>query len=154
MPPVSFTLNGKPRRVEASPETLLITVLRELLGLTGTKLGCGQGACGSCTVLVDGQAVRSCATPLSAVRGKRVVTIEGLAEAGWSRLQEAWVAEDVSQCGYCQPGMLMAAAALLGRTPRPTDPDIDAAMGDMLCRCGTYNRIRRAIHRAAQGGRP
>ncbi|HVO18736.1 MAG TPA: (2Fe-2S)-binding protein [Anaeromyxobacter sp.] len=144
-------VNGRARTAEVDPDTPLLWVLRDDLGLTGTKYGCGVGQCGACTVLVDGEAVRACSTPVSDVVGRRIETIEGLSRDG--PLQRAWREEEVSQCGYCQPGQLMAAAALLSRTPHPTDADIDAAMGDVLCRCGTYNRIRRAIHRAAGGGR-
>ena len=145
-------INGRTRPVEADPDTPLLWVLRDTLGLTGTKFGCVVGQCGACTVLLDGEAVRSCTTPLSDAVGKRVETVEGLSPDGDSPLQRAWLEEEVSQCGYCQPGQLMAAAALLRRTPHPTDAEIDLAMGDVLCRCGTYDRIRRAIRRAAGGG--
>ena len=148
---IRFSVNGRPRVVETAPERPLLWVLRDTLGLTGTKFGCGVGQCGACTVLVDGEAVRSCETPVASVSGRRVQTIEGLSPDGTHPLQRAWLELEVSQCGYCQPGQLMAAAALLARHPRPTDAEIDAAMGDVLCRCGTYNRIRRAIHRAAEG---
>jgi len=131
----------------------LLWVLRDALELTGTKFGCGVGACGACTVLVDGAPTRSCQLSLTMAAGKRVTTIEGLAEAGGGKLQDAWLAEDVAQCGYCQAGQLMSAAALLTRTPRPTDAEIDAAMAGNLCRCGTYQRIRAAIHRAAGSSR-
>jgi len=146
-------VNGRTRTAEVDPDTPLLWVLRDGLGLTGTKYGCGVGQCGACTVLVDGEAVRSCSTPVSDLAGKRIETIEGLSPDGDGPLQRAWREEEVSQCGYCQPGQLMAAAALLSRTPHPTDAEIDAAMGDVLCRCGTYNRIRRAIRRAAGGGK-
>ena len=146
-------VNGRTRTAEVDPDTPLLWVLRDGLGLTGTKYGCGVGQCGACTVLVDGEAVRSCSTPVSDLAGKRIETIEGLSPDGDGPLQRAWREEEVSQCGYCQPGQLMAAAALLSRTPHPTDAEIDAAMGDVLCRCGTYDRIRRAIHRAAGGGK-
>lgn len=149
---IHFTLNGKSRTADVAPDTMLLWVIREGLGLPGTKHGCGQGQCGSCTVLVDGKAVRSCITPVKGIEGKRVTTIEGLAAEGGKALQAAWLEEDVSQCGYCQPGMLMAAHALLKQTPSPSDADITEAMGGMLCRCGTYPRIRKAIHRAVKGG--
>ena len=145
-------VNGKPRSVEAEAGTPLLWVLRDALGLTGTKYGCGAGLCGACTVHLDGRAVRSCITPLEQVGERKVTTIEGLAPNRTHPLQQAWLAEDVSQCGYCQPGQIMAAAALLARKPRPTDREIDQALAGNLCRCGTYQRIRRAIHRAAQGG--
>ena len=146
----SLKVNGQPRAVEADPDKPLLWVLREDLGLTGTKFGCGIGACGACTVHVNGEPVRSCSLPLSAAEGADIVTIEGLgASAGMSGgslhpVQRAWIDVQVPQCGYCQSGMIMAAAALLERTPKPTDTDIDAAMTN-LCRCGTYPRIRRAI---------
>ena len=146
---MELMVNGQARAVEAPPDMPLLWVLREQLQLTGTKFGCGVAACGACTVRVDGQAVRSCVQPVSGVVGKRVQTIEGLASSGRQHaLQQAWIAEQVPQCGYCQSGMLMAAAALLERKPKPTDADIDAAMTN-LCRCGTYQRVRRAIRRAA-----
>ena len=150
MASVQFTLNGTARRLEADPETPLLWVLRDQLRLTGTKYGCGMGVCGACTVLQDGQAVRSCQVPLGSLHSAQVTTVEGLAREH-AALQQAWLQEDVAQCGYCQPGMLMAAAALLKAKPRPDDADIDAAMAGMVCRCGTYTRIRRAILRA--GGR-
>ena len=148
---IRLFVNGRPRVVEAVPETPLLWVLRDIFGLTGTKFGCGVGQCGACTVLVDGEAVRSCQAPVASVAGRRVQTIEGLSPDGTHPLQRVWLELEVSQCGYCQPGQLMAAAALLAKHPRPTDAEIDLAMGDVLCRCGTYNRIRRAIHRAAEG---
>lgn len=149
---MELLVNGQVHAVEADPATPLLWVLRDALQLTGTKFGCGVAACGACTVRVAGEAVRSCVVPVSAVVGKRVQTIEGLADGGrLHRLQQAWIAEQVPQCGYCQSGMLMAAAALLDKKPRPTDADIDAAMTN-LCRCGTYQRVRRAIHRAAAAG--
>lgn len=146
----SFTVNGEERDVEASPDMPLLWVIRDLLGLTGTKYGCGVGACGSCTVHVDGQPVRSCVTPVSEVDGQVITTIEGLSDDLSHPLQKAWLAEDVSQCGYCQPGMIMSAAALLEHSPKPTDAQIDEALRRHVCRCGTYQRIRRAIHRAAE----
>jgi isoquinoline 1-oxidoreductase subunit alpha len=150
-PPRTFTLsvNGRDRRVEAAPEMPLLWVLRDLLGLKGTKFGCGAGLCGACTVHVDGEAVRSCQTPVSALAGRRVTTIEGLSDGAAHPVQRAWLAEGVPQCGYCQSGQIMAAAALLAKTPRPTDAEIEAALRGNICRCGTYQRIRRAVHRAA-----
>lgn len=145
---IPLILNGKPASIDAEPQMPLLWALRDLLKLTGTKYGCG-----ACTVLVDGAPVRSCLTPLADCAGKRVTTIEGLArDTRLSTLQQAWIAEQVPQCGYCQSGMLMAAAALLAKTPKPTDAQIDAAMTN-LCRCGTYPRVRAAIHRAAGSGR-
>jgi isoquinoline 1-oxidoreductase alpha subunit len=142
-------INGRLVQVDADPAMPLLWVLRDLLNLTGTKFGCGVAACGACTVRVEGRAVRSCVTPASTLAGQRIQTIEALGQAGRPHpLQLAWIAEQVPQCGYCQSGMLMAAAALLEKTPRPTDADIDAAMTN-LCRCGTYQRIRVAIKRAA-----
>lgn len=153
---VTLKVNGKEYKVDVSPETPLLWVLRDTLGLTGTKYGCGMSLCGACTVLVDGEAVRSCVTPASAVVGMEIVTIEGLSPNLSHPLQKAWIAEEVPQCGYCQSGQLMAAAALLRKNRKPTDADIDAAMSGILCRCGTYQRIRGAIHRAVatttQGG--
>ncbi len=150
---MQFQLNGRAVDVDAEPEMPLLWLLRDVLQLTGTKYGCGIAACGACTVRVDGQPVRSCVTPASAVAGKRVQTIEGLGAPGKPHaLQAAWIAEQVPQCGYCQSGMLMAAAALLERKPRPTDADIDEAIAN-LCRCGTYQRVRVAIRRAAGGPR-
>ena len=152
MPITSLIINGEMHHVDVSPEMPLLWVLRDSLGLTGTKYGCGQGLCGSCTVHLDGVAVRSCVTPVSAAASKIITTIEGLSSAGGYRLERAWLAEKVPQCGYCQPGQLMAAAALLSSNPIPDDTEIDAAMAGILCRCGTYQRIRSAIHRAASGG--
>ena len=146
---VSLKVNGTERRVDVDPETPLLWVLRDTLGLTGTKFGCGIAACGACTVHVDGAAIRSCVTPVEAVEGAEVTTIEGLSPDRGHRVQQAWIAEQVPQCGYCQSGMIMAAAALLGETPRPSDAEIDAAMTN-ICRCGTYARVRVAIHRAAR----
>jgi isoquinoline 1-oxidoreductase alpha subunit len=144
-----LNINGQPRTVEAEPEMPLLWVLRDLLGMTGTKFGCGVAACGACTVRVDGQAVRSCVTPVASVAGKKIQTIEALGMAGKPHpLQSAWIEEQVPQCGYCQSGMLMAAAALLEKTARPTDAQIDEAITN-LCRCGTYQRVRAAIKRAA-----
>ncbi len=150
MPPYTLTVNGRRRTVDVAANTPLLWVLREHLGLTGTKFGCGIAQCGACTVHLDGAAIRSCVTPVTAAAGKRVTTIEGLSPSATHRLQRAWVALDVPQCGYCQAGQLMSAAALLAGQPRPTDADIDAAMAGNICRCGTYQRIRAAIHRAAE----
>src|SRR5687768_17375036 len=144
-----ISVNGRIHDVDVSPEMPLLWVLRDALGLTGTKYGCGVGACGACTVHVDGSPTRACLAPVSAVAGRTVTTIEGLSRDDSHPLQRAWVAEDVPQCGYCQAGQIMSAAALLARKPKPTDADIDEAMSNNLCRCGTYTRIRRAIHRAA-----
>jgi isoquinoline 1-oxidoreductase subunit alpha len=146
---VELQINGKAVTVESEPDMPLLWVLRDVLGMTGTKFGCGVAACGACTVRVDGQAVRSCVMPASAVVGKRVQTIEALGTPGKPHpLQTAWIAEQVPQCGYCQSGMLMAAAALLEKKPHPTDDDIDEAMTN-ICRCGTYQRVRAAIKRTA-----
>jgi aerobic-type carbon monoxide dehydrogenase small subunit (CoxS/CutS family) len=146
---IVFTVNGTEQRVEVSPDTPLLWVLREKLGLTGTKYGCGKGLCGACTVQIDGTPQRSCITPVGDVQGKKVLTIEGIPAN--HPLKKAWLAQEVSQCGYCQPGQIMTAAALLATKPKPTDADIDSAMSGNLCRCGTYGRIRRAIH--AAGGK-
>ena len=147
----ALKVNGVPQSVEVDPSTPLLWVLREQLALTGTKFGCGIAQCGACTVLVDGQAMRACSTPLAAVADKEITTIEGLAIDASTRhpLQEAWIEHQVPQCGYCQSGQLMAAAALLARTPEPTDDDIDRAMQGNICRCGMYGRIREAIKTAA-----
>ncbi|OFW42406.1 MAG: (2Fe-2S)-binding protein [Acidobacteria bacterium RIFCSPLOWO2_12_FULL_60_22] len=147
---ISLTVNGKQQKVEVRPDTPLLWVLRETLGLTGTKFGCGMNQCGACTVHVDGKPMRSCQTPISSVAGKKVTTIEGLSADSSHPLQQAWIAEQVPQCGYCQSGQIMAAAALLAAKRRPSDQDIDAALDGNICRCGTYQRIRRAIHRAAK----
>ena len=146
---VEIAVNGVTRKVDVPEDTPLLWVLRETLGLTGTKFACGISVCGSCTVHVDGVPKRSCVLPLRAVAGKSVTTIEGLSRDGEHPLQRAWVAEEVSQCGYCQPGIIMEAAALLTKRTDPSDAEIDAAITN-LCRCGTYDRIRRAIHRAAK----
>ena len=150
MSTITLLINNKSYAVEADDQMPLLWALRDLLGLTGTKYSCGAGLCGTCTVLVDGEPTRSCVTPLSSVAEKAIVTIEGLSEDGNHPLQKAWLDERVTQCGYCQPGQLMNAVALLEKNPNPSDDDIDAAMIDVLCRCGTYQRIRKAIHRAAQ----
>ena len=149
MPIVTLTVNGQRRSMDVPAGMPLLWALRDLLGLTGTKFGCGIGACGACTVHLDGQAVRSCSLSAEAVGSRRVTTIEGLSPDGGHALQQAWVAEDVPQCGYCQAGQIMSAAALLAENRTPSDADIDRAMNGNLCRCGTYPRIRRAIHRAA-----
>jgi isoquinoline 1-oxidoreductase alpha subunit len=143
-------INGRAYTVEAEARMPLLWVLRDLLGLTGTKFSCGMGLCGSCTVLIDGEPTRSCITLVETVAGKTITTIEGLSPDVSHPLQKAWLEEHVTQCGYCQPGQIMNAAALLQKNPHPTDMDIDAAMSDVLCRCGTYQRIRKAIHRAAE----
>ena len=145
----NLLINGRFRRVDAAPDTPLLWVIRERLQLTGTKFGCGVAQCGACTVHLNGEAVRSCQVTVAQAEGKRITTIEGLHPQGQHPLQLAWIAEQVPQCGYCQSGQIMAAAALLEQTPKPSDADIDAAMTN-LCRCGTYDRIRRAIHRAAE----
>jgi isoquinoline 1-oxidoreductase alpha subunit len=145
-----FVVNGKSVQVDVEPSTPLLWVLREQVGLTGTKYGCGVAQCGACTVHIDGQPIRSCAMPVSAVEGKRVTTIEGLAQGGkLNKVQQAWVANDVPQCGYCQSGMIMAVTALLQQKPKPTDADIDAAITN-ICRCGTFQQVREAIHMAAK----
>lgn len=146
-------LNGRAVTVRSSPDTPLLWVLREELRLRGTKFGCGSALCGACTVHLDGRAVRSCVLPVGAVAGRKVTTIEGLSADGTHPVQQAWIAENVPQCGYCQSGQIMSACALLAACPEPTDADIDVAMSGNICRCGTYVRIRRAIHRAA-GGAP
>jgi isoquinoline 1-oxidoreductase alpha subunit len=146
---VTFILNGKQQTVDVSPEMPLLWVLRDTLNLTGTKFGCGMALCGACTVHVNGEATRSCITAISNVTGKRVTTIEGLSNGASHPVQRAWIEEDVPQCGYCQSGQIMSAAALLSKKPNPTDADIDDAMSGNICRCGTYQRIRKAIHRAA-----
>ena len=145
---MELTINGRKRRVDVEPDTPLLWVLRDTLGLTGTKYGCGVAQCGACTVHVDGVATRTCILPVSAVAGKRVTTIEGLSPNRSHPVQKAWAEVDVPQCGYCQSGQIMAAAALLAKKPKPTDKDIDEAMTN-LCRCGTYQRIRQAVHLAA-----
>lgn len=146
----AFILNGKPVELDLAPDTPLLWALRETLRLTGTKFGCGIAQCGACTVHVDGAAVRSCVTPVANVAGKRVATIEGIGTTKVGKaVQQAWMAEDVPQCGYCQSGQIMSASALLARNPKPADADIDAAMAGNICRCGTYNRIRAAIRRAS-----
>ncbi len=152
MPAFQLTVNGRPRSVDADPDTPLLWILRDNLGLTGTKFGCGVGLCGSCTVHQGDKAVRACQVPLREAAGTAIVTIEGLAPRGLHPVQRAWIEEDVAQCGYCQPGMIMSATALLADHPHPTDAQIDAVIGEHICRCGSYPRIRKAIHRAAKGG--
>ena len=148
----TFTINGKAVDVQAEPDTPLLWVIRDEIGLTGTKFGCGAALCGACTVHLEGQPIRSCQTPVSAVAGKRVSTIESMSSSPvGKKLQAAWIAHDVPQCGYCQSGQIMSAAALLATNPNPSDADIDAAMSGNICRCGTYPRIRAAIHTAAKG---
>ena len=147
---ISFSVNHKPVNVDVDPSTPLLWVLRDNLGLTGTKYGCGMAQCGACTVHLDGEAIRSCVAPVSRAAGKKVTTIEGLSESLTHPLQQAWIEADVPQCGYCQSGQLMSAAVLLREKPKPTDDDIDQAMTGNICRCGTYSRIRKAIHRAAE----
>jgi isoquinoline 1-oxidoreductase subunit alpha len=147
---ISFTLNGKSQSVDVDPQMPLLWVLRDTLNMTGTKFGCGMALCGACTVHINGEATRSCITPISAVAGKKITTIEGLSDDGTHPVQQAWIEIDVPQCGYCQCGQIMSAAALLTKKPNPTDADIDNFMSGNICRCGTYQRIRKAIHRAAE----
>ena len=146
---LTLTINGKRHRLDVDPTTPLLWVIRDHLEMTGTKFGCGAALCGCCTVHVEGSPIRSCVTPVMLVAGKRITTIEGLQSAAGRAVQQAWIAEEVPQCGYCQSGQIMSAAALLAATPQPSDEQIDAAMAGNLCRCGTYQRIRAAIHRAA-----
>ena len=149
----NFELNGKPVALDLPDEMPLLWAVRDVIGLTGTKFGCGMALCGACTVHVDGAAVRSCVTPLAAVKGKRVTTIEAVGQTAMGRkVQEAWLNEEVVQCGYCQSGQIMSAGARRSKTPRPNDEQIDAAMSGNICRCGTYSRIRIAIHSAAREG--
>ncbi len=150
MAEIRFTLNGRPLTVDVPPDMPILWVVRDVLGLTGTKFGCGMAQCGACTVHLDGAAIRSCVTPVSAAAGKALTTIEGLGADRLHPLQQAWIEEDVPQCGYCQSGQLMSAAALLARNPNPTETEIDAALRGNICRCGTYLRIRRAVRRAAR----
>ncbi|HEY2944082.1 MAG TPA: (2Fe-2S)-binding protein [Vicinamibacteria bacterium] len=152
MAELTLVVNGRSQAVDVAPDTPLLWVLRDTLGYTGTKYGCGMSQCGACTVHVDGVATRSCVTPVGTVAGKKITTIEGLSADRSHPLQQAWIAEQVPQCGYCQSGMLMTASALLAKKTKPTDADIDDALGGHICRCGTYQRIRRAVHRAAEGG--
>jgi len=145
----TFILNGKSQTVDVSPDMPLLWVLRDTLNMTGTKFGCGMALCGACTVHINGEMTRSCITPISSVAGRKVTTIEGLSADGSHPVQLAWIAEDVPQCGYCQSGQIMSAVALLAKKPNPSDADIDDFMSGNICRCGTYQRIRKAIHRAA-----
>ena len=148
---MKLDINGRTHEVDAAPDMPLLWALRDLVGLTGTKFGCGAALCGACTVHLDGEPTRACVTPLAAVAGRKITTIEGIAETALGKkVQAAWIAEDVPQCGYCQSGQIMSAVALLRSPPKPKDADIDSAMNGNLCRCGTYNRIRQAIHRAAE----
>jgi isoquinoline 1-oxidoreductase alpha subunit len=147
---MELTVNGKTHTIDVPEDMPLLWVLRDVIRLTGTKFGCGIAACGACTVHLDGQPIRSCVTPVSAIRGKRITTIEGIGEtAAGKKIQDAWIALDVPQCGYCQSGQIMTASALLAKTPKPADGDIDQAMSGNICRCGTYGRIRAAIKQAA-----
>ena len=148
--PIQFTVNGKSQSVDVNPNMPLLWVLRDTLGMTGTKFGCGMALCGACTVHVDGEATRSCVTPISSVSGKKITTIEGLSPDRSHPVQKAWIEIDVPQCGYCQSGQIMSAAALLATKAKPTDAEIDDAMKGNICRCGTYQQIRQAVHRAAQ----
>lgn len=152
MSSVTLKINGQPHTFDAPPDMPLLWALRDKLDLTGTKYSCGIGVCGSCTVLVNGMPMRSCVMPASSMVGMEITTIEGLDPAGEHPVQKAWDEEDVPQCGYCQPAQVLAASALLERNPDPSDEDIDSAMAGILCRCGTYHRIRKAIRRAASGG--
>jgi len=149
MPQYRLTINGRRQTVTADADTPLLWVIRDALGMTGTKYGCGMALCGACTVHVDGAATRSCSLPVSQAQGRRITTIEGLSPDGAHPVQRAWIEEDVAQCGYCQVGQIMTAVALLNRTPRPNDQQIDEAMAGNICRCGTYQRVRAAIHRAS-----
>ena len=152
--PIKVTVNGEARELDVAPDMPLLWAIRDHLQLTGTKFGCGMALCGACTVHIDGQATRSCVTPVAAVEGKKVTTIEGLGGSAGQAVQAAWVDLDVPQCGYCQSGQIMSAAALLSTNPKPTDADIDSAMSGNICRCATYTRIRAAIHQAADGLTP
>lgn len=152
MPEYKLTVNGKPMTVDVSPNTPILWVLRDSLNMTGTKFGCGMAQCGACTVHLNGQPIRSCATPVTAAVGKKVTTIEGLSAASNHPVQQAWIAEQVPQCGYCQSGMIMTASALLAKKANPSEADIDQALSGHICRCGTYPRIRKAILRAAKSG--
>ena len=149
---LTLRVNGRNRNVDVDPNMPLLWAIRDVIGLTGTKYGCGIAECGACTVHLNGEAIRSCITPVSAVVGREVTTVEGLSEDGGHSVQKAWIAEEVPQCGYCQSGQIMSASALLAQNADPTDTDIDTAMSGNICRCGTYDRIRRAIHRAAREG--
>ena len=146
---IEFELNGAPQKLDVDPAMPLLWTIRDFIRLTGTKYGCGQGLCGACTVHLNGNAIRSCITPVSAIQGQKITTIEGLSDNAEHPVQQAWIKNNVPQCGYCQPGQIMSASALLARNASPTDEDIDNAMSGNLCRCGTYPRIRKAIHDAA-----
>jgi isoquinoline 1-oxidoreductase alpha subunit len=150
MDPISITVNGKSHSVEVAPDTPLLWVLRDTIGLTGTTFGCGQALCGACTVHVNDEPTRSCVTRISVIGDRKITTIEGLSSNGQHPVQVAWLADQVPQCGYCQAGMIMTSAALLANNPNPTDADIDEALGGHICRCGTYSRIRKAVHEAAK----
>ena len=152
MPPYTLNVNGQSYEIEAAEDTPLLWVLRDNLGLTGTKFSCGIGQCGACTVLIDGEPTRACITPVPQVVGKTILTIEGLSADGYHPVQQAWLDEHVTQCGYCQPGQILNAIALLTKNPNPSDDEIDIAMQNVLCRCGTYQRIRKAIHTAVEMG--
>jgi aerobic-type carbon monoxide dehydrogenase small subunit (CoxS/CutS family) len=152
MSSITLLINGDSFSLDVNPDIPLLWVLRDSLGLTGTKYSCGEGLCGACTVHMDGRTIRSCTTPVSAAASRSITTIEGLSKDGCHPIQQAWISERVPQCGYCQPGQIMTAAALLANNQKPTDKDIDLAMAGNLCRCGTYQRIRLAIHRAAGNG--
>jgi isoquinoline 1-oxidoreductase alpha subunit len=149
---ITLTINGKKQQVDVDADTPLLWVLRDTVGMTGTKFGCGMGLCGACSVLIDGEVTRSCVLPVSSVGSKAVTTIEGLSKDRNHPVQQAWIAENVPQCGYCQSGMILSAVSLLKKTPKPTDAEIDAAMTN-ICRCGTYSKVRKAIHRVANGGK-
>lgn len=149
---LNLSINGKRYTVDADENMPILWVVRDFVGLNGTKFGCGMGQCGACTIHLNGEPVRSCSTPVSAAKGKKITTIEGISEKGDHPVQKAWVAEQVPQCGYCQSGQIMSAVALLKDNPKPTDADIDAKMQGNICRCGTYDRVRKAIHRAANNG--
>ena len=150
MPNITFTLNGKPQSVDVNPEIPLLWVLRDTLGLTGTKFGCGMAICGACTVHINGTPMRACSIQIAGIQGKNVTTIEGLSPNGLHPVQQAWIERDVPQCGYCQSGQIMTVASLLAKNPKPSDADIDEVMRFNICRCGTYQDIRAAIHRAAE----
>lgn len=150
MPSYSLSINGQRHSVTAPADMPLLWVIRDLVGLTGTKFGCGIGQCRACTIHLDGTAIFSCQIPVSAAEGREITTIEGVSAQGLNAVQRAWIEEDVPQCGYCQSGQIMSATALLAANPKPTDAEIDAAMSGNICRCGTYNRVRRAVHRAAK----
>ncbi|NBU35544.1 MAG: (2Fe-2S)-binding protein [Bacteroidetes bacterium] len=153
MAAITLTVNGKKRKLDVDPDMPLLWALRDSIGLTGTKYGCGIGQCGACTVLIEGEPMRSCSLPVAVFEGKKITTIEGLSESGNHPVQQAWEEVDVPQCGYCQAGQIMTTVALLEKNPSPTDADIDIALAGNICRCGTYNRIRKAVHIAAQKAR-